>query len=85
VLIHHEKELHRVLRSYVAFFNRAQPHQGIHQQVPEGEFPSVPPGRSEDCIKAIPVLGGYTTSTEVWPERFERQAILPEEIEFRIP
>jgi putative transposase len=58
VLILHEKQLHRVLRAYVAYFNRARPHQGIHQQVPEGEVPSVPPGQSGNCIIAVPVLGG---------------------------
>ncbi len=26
----------------------------------------------------------YTTSTEEWPECFKKQAIIPEEIEFRI-
>jgi len=28
---------------------------------------------------------GYTTSTEKWPEHFKRQAVVPEEIEFRMP
>ncbi len=32
VLIFHEKQLHRVLRAYVAYFNGARPHQGIQQQ-----------------------------------------------------
>ena len=58
VLILHEKQLRRVLRAYVAYFNRTRPHQGIHQQVPEGEAPSVPPGQSGKCIIAVPVLGG---------------------------
>jgi putative transposase len=84
VLILHEPLLHRVLRAYVAYFNRARPHQGIQQQVPEGEVPSVPPGQSGNCIIAVPVLGGYTTSTEEWLERFKRQAILPKEIELCI-
>ncbi len=42
VLILHEKQLHRVLHAYVTYFNRARPHQGIHQQVPQGEVTSVP-------------------------------------------
>jgi len=58
VLILHEKQLHRVLGAYVMYFNRARPHQGIHQQVPEGEVPFVPPGQSGNCITAVPVLGG---------------------------
>ena len=37
VLILHEKQLHRVLRVYVKYFNEARPHQGIRQQVPQGE------------------------------------------------
>jgi len=58
VLILHERHLHRVLRAYVAYFNRARPHQGIHQQVPDGEVPSVPPGQSGNGITSVPVLGG---------------------------
>ncbi len=58
VLILHEQQLHRVLRAYVAYFNRARPHQGIQQQVPEGEVPSVLPDQSGNCILAVPVLGG---------------------------
>src|SRR5215469_16857443 len=30
-----EKQLQRVLNDYVAYFNRARPHQGIGQQIPE--------------------------------------------------
>jgi putative transposase len=58
LLIFHEKQLHRVLRAYVAYFNEARPHQGIHQQVPQGEVPSVPLDQRGDCIIAVPVLGG---------------------------
>jgi len=58
VLILHEKQLHRVLRAYVAYFNRARPHQGIHQQVPQGENSSVPPGQYGNQIISVPVLGG---------------------------
>jgi putative transposase len=58
MLILHEKQLHRVLRADVAYFNGARPHQGIHQQVLEGEVPSVAPGQSGNCMIAVPVLGG---------------------------
>ena len=58
LLIFHEKQLHRILRAYVAYFNEARPHQGIHQHVPQGEVPSVPLGQRGDCIIAVPVLGG---------------------------
>src|SRR5205823_3904143 len=35
LFIFHEKQLQRVLNVYVAYFNRARPHQGIMQQLPE--------------------------------------------------
>ncbi len=58
VLILHEKQLHRVLRVYVKYFNEARPHQGIRQQVPQGEVTSVPPDQRGDRIISVPVLGG---------------------------
>jgi len=42
LLILSEKQLHRVLRAYVAYFNRVRPHQGLHQQVPEREVTCIP-------------------------------------------
>ena len=58
VLILHEKQLHRVLRAYVEYFNEARPHQGIHQQVPQGEVVGVPSDQHRDRIISAPVLGG---------------------------
>jgi putative transposase len=58
VLIHHEKQLHRVLKAYVTYFNKARPHQGIQQQVPEREVASVAPDQLRDQIISVPVLGG---------------------------
>ena len=58
MLILNEKQLHRVLRAYVAYFNRARPHQGIRQQVPEREVTCVPSAQVDDRIISIPVLGG---------------------------
>lgn len=58
LLILSEKQLHRVLHSYVAYFNGARPHQGIHQQVPQGELPSVLPSQYGNRIISVPVLGG---------------------------
>jgi putative transposase len=55
VLILHEKHLHRVLRLYVEYFNRARPHQGIHQQVPQA---TVPPDQWSERIISGPILGG---------------------------
>ncbi len=57
MLILSEKQLHRVLRFYVEYFNRARPHQGIRQQVPQGDLPSVPPGQYGNRIISVPVLG----------------------------
>jgi hypothetical protein len=58
ILILHEKQLHRVLHAYVKYFNEARPHQGIHQQVPQGKVPSIPPDQCGDRIISVPVLGG---------------------------
>jgi hypothetical protein len=58
MLIFHEKQLHRVLRAYVEYFNEARPHQGIRQQVSQGEVPSVPLDQRGDRIISVPVLGG---------------------------
>jgi putative transposase len=58
VLILHEKQLHRVLRAYIRYFNQARPHQGTRQQVPQGEVTSVPPHQRGDRIISVPVLGG---------------------------
>jgi len=58
ILILNEKQLHRVLRAYVVYFNRARPHQGIHQQVPEREVTCVRSAQPDERIISIPVLGG---------------------------
>jgi len=58
LLIFHEKQLHRILRTYVKYFNEARPHQGLQQQVPEAEVTSVPPDQRGDRIISVPVLGG---------------------------
>jgi putative transposase len=58
MLILSEKQLHRVLHAYVRYFNEARPHQGIQQQVPQGEVTAVPPDQRSDRIISVPVLGG---------------------------
>ncbi|SRR6266852_834533 len=58
MLILSEKQLHRVLHASVTYFNEARPHQGIHQQVPQGEVTSVPPDQRSDRLISVPVLGG---------------------------
>src|SRR5262249_25656617 len=57
LLILHEKQLHRVLRAYVDYFNHARPHQGIRQQIPEQRAASVPQDRESGKILSFPILG----------------------------
>jgi len=58
MLILHEKQLHRMLNAYVAYFNRARPHQGMHQQIPEPGGSSVSFDHEKEKVIAIPILGG---------------------------
>jgi transposase InsO family protein len=58
LLILHEKQLQRVLIAYVCYFNRARPHQGIKQQIPEQKAGSVPPNHESGKVISFPVLGG---------------------------
>jgi putative transposase len=58
LLILHEKQLQRVLNAYVHYFNRARPHQGIKQQIPEQKAGSVPADHADGRVLAFPVLGG---------------------------
>ena len=55
LLILSERQLTRVLREYVAYCNRARPHQGLGQALPEAAPPEVSPGGP---VRAVPVLGG---------------------------
>jgi putative transposase len=58
LLILHEKQLHRVLNAYVQYFNRARPHQGIKQQIPEPNVVPIPPVHEGAKVLSFPVLGG---------------------------
>jgi putative transposase len=58
LLILPEKQLHRVLRAYVAYFNEARPHQGIQQQVPARVASPAPLDQRGNRIISVPVLGG---------------------------
>jgi putative transposase len=57
ILIISERQLYRLLKEYVEYFNHARPHQGIGSQIPL-------PRAAEECraqegtITAHPVLGG---------------------------
>ena len=52
-----EQHLDRVIREYVEYFNRARPHQGIEQKVPEASS-GVPAKQGKGKIVAFPVLNG---------------------------
>jgi putative transposase len=58
LLILHEKQLHRVLNAYVAYFNQARPHQGIRQQIPEPKAGSAPADHTGPKVLSFPILGG---------------------------
>jgi putative transposase len=57
MLILGERHLQQVLCDYLAYFNRARPHQGLHQAIPEPP-PDAPVGKPSRAIRAVPVLGG---------------------------
>jgi len=57
-LIFHEKQLHRLLKTYVMYYNQARPHQGIRQRIPDSQALSAPPPHQPNRVIAIPVLGG---------------------------
>ena len=57
-LILHEKQLTRLLRSYVLYFNQARPHQGLQQKIPNSSALSTPPPNQPNQVISLPVLGG---------------------------
>ena len=52
-----DRQLHRVIKEYVEYFNRARPHQGIGQRPPEGIAPR-PAWPRRGRLIAVPVLNG---------------------------
>jgi putative transposase len=58
LLIVQEKQLQRVLNGYVAYFNRARPHQGIGQQIPEPSRSALSAHHPGEKVIALPVMGG---------------------------
>ncbi len=58
LLIFHEKQLQRVLNEYAAYFNRARPHQGIQQQIPEVYGSSGSSTHQGTKVFAVPILDG---------------------------
>ena len=58
MLILRETHLDRVLKEYIAYFNRARPHQGIQQQIPAASEAAVVSGKATGKVIGFPVLGG---------------------------
>ena len=57
ILVLGEQYLYRVIRGYVEYFNRACPHQGIGQTIPEGNTALLKEEKAGKII-ALPVLNG---------------------------
>jgi transposase InsO family protein len=55
IMIVSDVQLQRVLKEYVAYFNRSRPHQGIDQRVPD---PDNTPVDTSGKVVSFPVLGG---------------------------
>jgi hypothetical protein len=57
-LILSDKHVRRVIREYCEFSNRARPHQGIDQQIPNpSDGVDLPEHKRREVI-GLPVLGG---------------------------
>jgi hypothetical protein len=56
LLILNEAHLLCVLQEYLAYYNSARPHQGLHQRIPD---PPVSPANPTGTVCATPVLGGF--------------------------
>lgn len=55
LFILNERQLYRVLKGYITYFNRVRPHQGIAQKIP------IPPAEAHSAggkIVSIKVVGG---------------------------
>ncbi len=58
MLIFGERQLLRIAKAYVAFFNHARLHQGLHQQIPSGRDDDAATVALSGTIIALPVLNG---------------------------
>jgi putative transposase len=58
ILILNERQLHRVVKDYVWYFNRARPHQGIDQRLPDQGIDPKLTTSVAGKIVSRPVLGG---------------------------
>ena len=57
-LIFHERQLHRLLKAYIVYFNQARPHQGIQQQLPEPSASVLSLQNQHSKLVSFAVLGG---------------------------
>ena len=60
VLIFGERQLYRVIKAYVEYYNHSRPHQGIGQHIPYGPdrpMPNTDQSRGDKII-CLPVLNG---------------------------
>jgi putative transposase len=58
LLIINERQLHTVLKTYLAYFNHARPHQGIKQRIPGPEAAHSPSNTKSGRVICAPILGG---------------------------
>ena len=56
-LILSERHLHRIMKEYGEYFNRARPHQGLGQRIPCRPVQMAGPSESRQVV-SCPVLGG---------------------------
>jgi putative transposase len=57
-LIFHEKQLTRLLKASLVYFNQDRPHQGIQQRIPDPLVLSAPSSNLPNQVIAVPILGG---------------------------
>jgi putative transposase len=58
LLILQEKQLQRVLNTYVEYFNQARPQQGIQQQIPGRSASAISSHHARIKVIALPIMGG---------------------------
>lgn len=57
ILIISERQLYRLVKEYVEYFNHARPHQGIGSQIPEPRSSDIRDAQVGQIL-AMPLLGG---------------------------
>jgi putative transposase len=69
-LIFHQLQLHRIIATYVQYFNRQRPHQGIDQHIPMRlDEPTPPPNyQLKGSVVSTPILNGLFHSYTYAPQ-----------------